>query len=228
MKNLHPALRISSTFGLILMLCCLPFAVYAKDKKDNGKDKKQGISYEADIDYPVFEKEQLLNAQVSDIVQKNLEAFNNEFFSAEAPAYPQAFEFDMDSSSVYEDANHISFLLNVYQFTGGAHGTTSLIPVTYSKQTKKLLSLEEAVQPTRKDWLSALSTEARKQLNDQVKKQTFVSDEDWINKGTEPSKENFSVFKLEKNAVRIIFSQYQVGPYSSGMPEIVVPRTLFK
>ena len=228
MKNLHPALRISSTFGLMLMLCCLPFAVYAKDKKDNGKDKKQGISYEADIDYPVFEKEQLLNAQVSDIVQKNLEAFNNEFFSAEAPAYPQAFEFDMDSSSVYEDANHISFLLNVYQFTGGAHGTTSLIPVTYSKQTKKLLSLEEAVQPTRKDWLSALSTEARKQLNDQVKKQTFVSDEDWINKGTEPSKENFSVFKLEKNVVRIIFSQYQVGPYSSGMPEIVVPRTLFK
>lgn len=228
MKNLHPALRISSTFGLMLMLCCLPFAVYAKDKKDNGKDKKQGISYEADIDYPVFEKEQLLNAQVSDIVQKNLEAFNNEFFSAEAPAYPQAFEFDMDSSSVYEDANHISFLLNVYQFTGGAHGTTSLIPVTYSKQTKKLLSLEEAVQPTRKDWLSVLSTEARKQLNDQVKKQTFVSDEDWINKGTEPSKENFSVFKLEKNAVRIIFSQYQVGPYSSGMPEIVVPRSLFK
>ena len=228
MKNLHPALRISSTFGLILMLCCLPFAVYAKDKKDNGKDKKQGISYEADIDYPVFEKEQLLNAQVSDIVQKNLEAFNNEFFSAEAPAYPQAFEFDMDSSSVYEDANHISFLLNVYQFTGGAHGTTSLIPVTYSKQTKKLLSLEEAVQPTRKDWLSALSTEARKQLNDQVKKQTFVSDEDWINKGTEPAKENFAIFKLEKNSVRIIFSQYQVGPYSSGMPEIVVPRTLFK
>ena len=84
------------------------------------------------------------------------------------------------------------------------------------------------MQPARKDWLAALSTEARKQLNDQVKKQTFVSDEDWINKGTEPSKENFSVFKLEKNAVRIIFSQYQVGPYASGMPEIVVPRSLFK
>ena len=228
MKNLHPALRISSTFGLMLMLCCLPFAVYAKDKKDNGKDKKQGISYEADIDYPVFEKEPLLNAQVSDIVQKNLEAFNSEFFSAEAPAYPQAFEFDIDSSSVYEDTNHISFLLTVYQFTGGAHGSTTLIPITYSKQTKKLLSLEEAVQPARKDWLATLSTEARKQLNAQVKKQKFSSDEDWINKGTEPTKENFAIFKLEKNSVRIIFSQYQVGPYASGMPEIVVPRSLFK
>ena len=225
MKNFQRTLRISATFGFILMLCCLPLSVYAKDKD---KNKKQGISYEADIDYPVFEKEPLLNAQVSDIVQKNLEAFNNEFFSAEAPAYPQAFEFDMDSSSVYEDANHISFLLTVYQFTGGAHGSTTLIPITYSKQTKKLLSLEEAVQPARKDWLATLSTEARKQLNAQVKKQKFSSDEDWINKGTEPAKENFAIFKLEKNSVRIIFSQYQVGPYASGMPEIVVPRSLFK
>ena len=225
MKNFHRTLRISATFGFILMLCCLPLSVYAKDKD---KNKKKGISYEADIDYPVFEKEPLLNAQVSDIVQKNLEAFNNEFFSAEAPAYPQVFEFDIDSSSVYEDTNHISFLLTVYQFTGGAHGSTTLIPITYSKQTKKLLSLEEAVQPARKDWLAPLSTEARKQLNAQVKKQKFSSDEDWINKGTEPTKENFAIFKLEKNSVRIIFSQYQVGPYASGMPEIVVPRSLFK
>ena len=225
MRNFHRTFRTGAAFCFILMLCCLPLAVYAKDKD---KNKKQGISYEADIDYPVFEKEPLLNAQVSDIVQKNLEAFNSEFFSAEAPAYPQAFEFDIDSSSVYEDTNHISFLLTVYQFTGGAHGSTTLIPITYSKQTKKLLSLEEAVQPARKDWLATLSTEARKQLNAQVKKQKFSSDEDWINKGTEPTKENFAIFKLEKNSVRIIFSQYQVGPYASGMPEIVVPRSLFK
>lgn len=225
MKNFHRMIRTSSVLVFLLALCCLPLTVYAKDKN---KNKKQGISYEADIDYPVFEKEPLLNAQISDIVQKSLEAFNNEFFSAESPAYPQVFEFDIDSSSVYEDTNHISFLLNVYQFTGGAHGTTSLIPITYSKQTKKLLSLEEAVQPTRKDWLSVLSTEARKQLNTQVQKQKFASSEDWISKGTEPAKENFAIFTLEKNSVRIIFSQYQVGPYSSGMPEIIVPRTLFK
>ena len=225
MKNFQRTLRISATFGFILMLCCLPLSVYAKDKD---KNKKKGISYEADIDYPVFEKEPFLNAQVSDIVQKNLEAFNSEFFSAEAPAYPQVFEFDIDSSSIYEDTNHISFLLTVYQFTGGAHGSTTLIPITYSKQTKKLLSLEEAVQPARKDWLATLSTEARKQLNAQVQKQKFSSDEDWINKGTEPTKENFAIFKLEKNSVRIVFSQYQVGPYASGMPEIVVPRSLFK
>ena len=224
MKIFHRVLHIGSLFGLISALCCLPFTVHAKD---NGKDK-QGIGYKVEIDYPVFEKEPLLNAHVKDVAQKSLKAFNDVFFSAGAPAYPQTFELDIDSSSVYEDAHHISFLLNIYQFTGGAHGSTTLIPITYSKQTKKSLSLEEAVQPAKKDWLNALSIEARKQLKAQVQKQTFASDEDWINQGTEPVKENFAVFTLEKNSVRIIFSQYQVGPYSSGMPEIVVPRTLFK
>ena len=132
-------------------------------------------------------------------------------------------------NSILTAVRHISFLLTVYQYVGGAaHGSTTLIPITYSKQTKKLLSLEEALQPAKKDWLAALSTEARKQLNAQVQKKTFSSDEDWINRGTEPTKENFAVFKLEKNSVRIVFSQYQVGPYASGMPEIVVPRSLFK
>lgn len=227
MKNFHSILRRSVLLAFVLMLCSLPLSAYAKD---NDKDKKHENSYEIDIDYPFFEKEPLLNAQLSEIVKKELETLHAEFFSTETSGYPRLIELDIDvnDGSVYHDADYISFILNVYQYTGGAHGVTSLIPITYSKQTKKLLSLEEAVQPTRKDWLSVLSTEARKQLNAQVKKHSFISKEDWINKGTEPSGENFAVFKLEKNAVRIIFNQYQVGPYSSGMPEIVVPRSLFK
>ena len=150
------------------------------------------------------------------------------FFVAETPAYPYGLELSIDSDSIYEDTAYISFFLTIYQYTGGAHGTTTLIPVTYSKQTKKLLSLEELVKPTRKDWLSALSTEARKQLSAQVKKGKLTSSDDWITQGTEPTQENFDLFKLEKNSVRFVFEQYQVAPYASGMPEIVVPLTLFK
>lgn len=225
MKNSQRTFRIISVIGFILMACCLPLAAYAKD---NRKDSKKGINYDAEIDYPLFESEPQLTAQIADIVRKTLEDFNKTFFSVEASVNPQVFEFDIKNSSVYEDATHISFLLKVYQFTGGAHGMTTLIPITYSKQTKKLLSLEEALQPAKKDWLSALSTEARNQLKKQMQKGKLASDDNWITKGTEPAAENFSVFKLEKDSVRITFSQYQVGPYSSGMPEIVIPRSLFK
>ena len=57
MRIFHRTFRTGAAFCFILMLCCLPLAVYAKDKD---KNKKKGISYEADIDYPVFEKEPLL------------------------------------------------------------------------------------------------------------------------------------------------------------------------
>jgi len=225
MSTFHRMVHKGSALCFVLALCCLPLSIHAKDRH---KHKKAGVGYEAEIDYPIFKSEPTLNTQLAAIVRQNLENFNKTFFSAETSADPQVFEFNIESSSVYEDTHHISFLLNVYRFTGGAHGTTSLIPITYGKQTKKLLSLEEAMQPTRKDWLSVLSTEARKQLNKLVQKGKLSSDNDWITKGTEPDPENFAVFKLEKDSVRIIFSQYQVGPYSSGMPEIVVPRTLFK
>ena len=225
MKQRHYMLRKAAAIGLAAALCCIPQFLAAKE---HAKQNNSGISYEVDIDHPVFEAEPLLNTQVTDLVQQTLQAFNKEAFSARSPAFPQMFELDIENSSIYEDTTHISFLLKVYQFTGGAHGSTTHIPVTYSKQTKKLLSLEEVLRPARKDWLAVLAEEARKQLKAQVQKQKLASTEDWIMQGTEPAAENFSVFKLEKDAVRIIFAQYQVEPYSSGMPEITVPRTLFK
>lgn len=225
MKLMSGFMRNNIRFLCTVLLCCIPLSMYADPAMERDK---AGIQYEVKIDYPVFEKEPLLNAQVADIVQKTLSNFNKDFFSADIPLYSQTFECIIENSTVYEDAQHISFILKVYQFTGGAHGTTELIPITYSKQTKKLLSLKEAVQPVKKNWLKVLSTEARRLLIDQVKKEQLASDQSWIEKGTEPEQENFAVFQLEKNAVRIIFSQYQVAPYSSGMPEIVVPRTFFK
>ena len=91
-----------------------------------------------------------------------------------------------------------------------------------------MLSLKEAIKPVRKDWLSALSAEARRLLNAQRDNGTLLSDSEWIERGTEAKEQNFSVFKLEKDAIRSIFPQYQVAPYSSGMPEIVIPYTFFK
>ena len=225
MKQQHYMLRKATVIGLAAALCCIPQFLLAKE---HNKQKNPGISYEADIDYPVFEAEPLLNAQVTGIVQQTLQSFNKDAFSAQAPSFPQTFDLNIEGSSVYEDTMYISFLLKVYQFTGGAHGSTTYVPITYSKQTKKLLSLEEVLRPARKDWLTILSAEARKQLQTQVQKQKLASSDDWIIQGTEPVAENFAVFKLEKDTVRIIFAQYQVAPYSSGMPEITVSRTLFK
>lgn len=225
MKNNDRIMNKTVILGLMLLVSMASLPLFAKDKD---KPKTPKISYEVDIDYPVFEAEPLLNAQLAQLVQRELQNFNKEFFAAETPAYSQVFEFKIDHDPIYEDTAYISFLLSIYRYTGGAHGETSLIPITYSKQTKKLLSLEDVIQPARKDWLSVLSAEARKQLTAQVQARKLASSDDWITQGTVPQKEHFAVFKLEKNGIRFVFNQYQVAPYSSGMPEITVPFTLFK
>lgn len=220
-RTLHKKMRICAA----VLLCCIPFALYAKEEPASDQAK---ITYEAKINYPVFKAEPVLTAQIGEIVQQELLRFNKDFAAATTFADTQVFSVNIESGTLYEDADYISFLLEVYRFTGGAHGSTTLIPITYSKQTKKLLSLEQVLQPAKKNWLSILSEQARKQLNDQMQKKRLISDSDWIIRGTEPTKENFAVFRLEKDSIRIIFAQYQVAPYSSGMPEITVSRALFK
>lgn len=226
---------------LIAILCFMSCAVHAKAVVKNAASTEPqdtvsgtadetgvGMHYQVKIDHPFFEKEPSLNAVLTAIIQQHIGAFNKEVFSEKTPIMPRVGTFDIKNGTVYEDEEYISFILSMYQFTGGAHGSTALIPVTYSKRTKKLLSLEEAIQPVRKDWLKMLSDEVRRQLTAQLEKKLFASDEEWIKNGTEPTEENFKVFALEKDAVRIIFNQYQVGPYSSGIKEVVVPLMRFK
>ena len=63
---------------------------------------------------------------------------------------------------------------------------------------------------------------------EKVKKGDLSSDESMIKEGTEPKLENFKVFKIENGKIKIIFEQYQVAPYSEGLPEIIIPIDFFK
>lgn len=239
-KNQHRCILHVMSY-LIVMLCFMSCAVHAKTVvknttstvpqdavSDTAGEMGVGMRYQVKIDCPFFEKEPVINAVLTTIIQQHIAVFDKEVFSEKMLTMPRVGTFDIKHSTIYEDEEYISFILSIYQFTGGAHGSTALIPVTYSKRTKKLLSLEEAIQPARKDWLKVLSDEVRRQLTAELKKKLFASNEEWIKNGTEPIEENFKVFALEKDAIRIVFNQYQVGPYSSGIKEVVMSRMLFK
>lgn len=213
---------------VLAAVTALFFCIVSGYSEEMEQKAKTGMKYEVNADYPLF-SEAALNSHVAKIVQQTLKSFNKKAFSANTEADVQNMMCSIEADSVYEDDMYISFLLRVYQYeTGGAHGSTTLIPITYGKKNKKLLSLKDVVKPMRKNWLSSLSAEARRLLNEQRDNGTLLSDSEWIENGTEAKEQNFSVFKLEKDAIRIIFSQYQVAPYSSGMPEIVIPYTFFK
>ena len=232
-----------AVIAFVLFLSLVP--VYAKGAKDtSGKEEtaaatdaaadmavqKGGVNYNSRVNYPFFKTEPELNKQLATISENILKDFNANFYSdiSVFDEMPIGYECAINAKDVYEDDKNISFLLSVYSYTGGTHGETTLIPVNYSKKTKALLSLKDVIGSVSEDTLANLSKEARRLLQEKQAQGTLHSDAEWIQKGTEPKEENFAVFCLEQDRIRIVFQQYQVAAYSEGMPEIVVPLSFFK
>ena len=195
--------------------------------------QQAAVHCELKIDFPIFEDVPALNVIVSKTVKDQVTAFWNNYYSVSPDdmaksSTPQNFELIIGYDDIVRDGNYISFVLSVYEYMGGAHGLTSLVPINYDIKTKKLVSLADVVRPASKNWLVKLSNEARKQLMEKVKKGDLSSDESMIKEGTEPKLENFKIFKIENGKIKIIFEQYQVAPYSEGLPEIIISIDFFK
>lgn len=235
--------KIMATFCLILFVFSLNAlgaaesyydAVGGATESNSGSEIEQAaVHCELKIDFPIFEDDPALNAIVSKTVKSQITSFWNDYYSvspddmAKSPT-ARNFELVIGYDDIVRDENYISFLLSVYEYAGGAHGLTSLVPVNYDIKTKKLVSLADVLRPASKNWLTKLSNEARKQLMEKVKKGELSSDEGMIKEGTEPKLENFKIFKIEKGKIKIIFEQYQVAPYSEGLPEITIPIDFFR
>ncbi|MGP1455795.1 MAG: PdaC/SigV domain-containing protein [Treponema sp.] len=225
--------------GCMLLLAGIP--VYAAGSKETAGTEEAGVpadtapqntgmSCRSSVNYPFFSAEPALNMHLAKLTGDVLKQFNENFYAgiAAETTMPFTHECTISARNVYENDNTISLLLSVYSYTGGAHGETTLIPVNYSKNTKALLSLKDVIGSVSEDTLMNLSQEARRLLQEQQAQGVFHASAEWIHDGTEPKEENFAVFCLEQDRIRIVFRQYQVAAYSEGMPEIVVPLSFFK
>ena len=108
--------------------------------------------------------------------------------------------------------------------TGAVHGGADLRTSTFDLTTGHRITLAELFRPG-SGYLNVLSAESRTRLR------TLFHDpslDDFINPGTTPSASNFQSWQLAPSGLRITFGQYQVAPYSMGMPAIVIPWTTLR
>lgn len=140
-------------------------------------------------------------------------------------------DFNITQSNPY----FISFILTYGAFTGGAHGYEAKIAFNYDVVNKKVLTLKDVFSPSF-NYLEYLSKESRGYLykeyaeikdgeeGDENMDDYFDGIKEMIDMGTEEKEDNFETFTFTKDKIKIYFSQYQVGPYAMGMPEIEVYR----
>lgn len=148
------------------------------------------------------------------------------------------FSFFSDFTIIQSNPTYISFVLKYGGFSGGAHGYENVVSFNYDVKNQKMVMLQDLFLND-SNYLVSISNASRELL---IKQFAVVTEEDkknfdpealkeyvdnivtMINSGTDPIKENFTIFTFTPDKVKIYFSQYQVGPYAIGMPEVEVDR----
>lgn len=118
------------------------------------------------------------------------------------------------ATRVATSTNTVTYIVEVYKFTGGAHGGTDVGTFTYDKDGK-FVSLSDVMQG---DYLKTISELSRKHFYDIL---GDVADKT----GTDPIMDNYKAWYLTDKDIVFIFGQYSVGPYVFGIQEFSIPKS---
>lgn len=121
----------------------------------------------------------------------------------------------------YNKDNILSLTLILYQYTGGAHGSTNEVTYNFDLNTGKIGVLKDFLG-NNTDYRSLIVNKIR----DDIEKQPENYFVETIN--------NFNgipfnqQFYLDSDGVVIYFNEYEIAPYAAGIPEFKIPYNSFK
>ncbi|MDD3303197.1 MAG: DUF333 domain-containing protein [Candidatus Gracilibacteria bacterium] len=120
----------------------------------------------------------------------------------------------------------ITYKFEFYTYTGGAHGNTEIKTFNFTNSGKEINLKSQTLLKKISDY----SLEYFKNLYD---KGELNTDENWLQTGLEAKKENYEnwlITGIEKGSLKVkfIFNQYQIAPYSEGMPTIEIDLVKLK
>ena len=119
----------------------------------------------------------------------------------------------------YNDHNRLSVIYYQYIYTGGAHGNTKGITINFNTSTGDVIPLSKLINVKQK----AVQTYAYNSLQKKYKGYTLIHSQNEI---VLTDKDRLWVF--DKIGIKLIFNQYEVAAYAAGMPEIVIPSSIYK
>lgn len=215
-------------FGAAVLLsgCGLP------KKQDIKADaKKVSLSDDAvkvDVQIPVITgmaNEQLQTA-INSLVERDIMSMTQPVIDsahdAKKEGYGTAGEFpySADSSFKLENTDKIlSFSCLFSDYTGGAHGSAVNLTYNYDLATGKLMNIGDLFK-SGTDYKAYLNEKIRAEINKNPDNYFPIGDI-----GGFTGIDDQTSFTVANGNLNIEFGQYEIAPYSSGMPEFHFPLT---
>lgn len=122
----------------------------------------------------------------------------------------------------------ISIQLEIYTYTGGAHGNSYSTGINYDVQNDKSITIINlADSPNNmQNILDVFSQEAYEQI---LSTHTDIElDTEWVKEGTDANIINFQHILLTSDGIIIHIPSYQVAPYAVGPFTVIVPYEKIK
>lgn len=136
----------------------------------------------------------------------------------EKPETP--FYFKVDWAPAQVNKKYISIVLNLYSFSGGAHGDSEVYTFNYDLASKKEISFNDIIGNSQDN----LKTISKLAVEDVVNQRGNFGETDLnaLKKeleegGAGPNLDNFNNFTFDNNLVTIYYQKYQVGPGALGI-----------
>jgi hypothetical protein len=136
----------------------------------------------------------------------------------------------------YENGSILSFYVDYYSYTGGAHGSTLREAYNYDLASGKMLSLNDLFNEGY-DFKSIINQKISQEIS--THPQDFFTDTTAFQSNSDKSIDggtpetppvrgfagisDVSCYYLQENSLVIFFQQYEIAPYAAGIPEFIIP-----
>lgn len=150
-------------------------------------------------------------------VTKNVISLFEKQYAGASSTSPAPYDLQIDTT-VATTSQTVSYVVSLYEYTGGAHGITAIQAFTYDKDGKFVGEKEVFGE---NNWRPVVSELTYQYLKEKLKENTS---DDVLKEGTAPIGNNLSVWYLKGGDVVFVFGQYQIGAYALGIQEVPVSR----
>ncbi len=114
----------------------------------------------------------------------------------------------------------ISFYIDYYQYTGGAHGATTRKAYNIDEATGEILTLKDIFKKEY-NFKDKIDSNIREQISKNP--DIYFSGKDGFNGVDEKTK-----FYIEDGNLVIYYGEYEIAPYVTGIPEFHMPIDIFE
>ncbi len=171
------------------------------------------------VDYPIdLAQNPLIASTIDPFIQSAkddfMQAVGQDFYPIQAPN-----ELDITYAVTNHSDTIMSLVFTVYEYTGGAHGTTSVTTFTFDTTNNRLITLDNVFSNTT-NALNIIKPLAQAAVKAAV---GDMNQQDMLDEGTAADPKNYQAFSLDADSITFYFQQYQVAPGAAGIQKVTIP-----